>query len=136
MDILSNTEVIPMTAREKELARKMRWAEKKRREEGIAPRILKTQEEKNEKLKQVNEKKKEYSRRKRSEMTEEEKKSDLAKRKECRQAKPLDVNQEISKRQYTKRKESWTPEQVEAYNARRRELYHQKKMKKVIATAL
>jgi hypothetical protein len=138
MEIATQTEPIAkvLTSKEKELKRKREWSAKKRREQGTPARIPMTEEQKAEKLKEVYAKKAEYNRKRREAMAEDAKQADLQKRKEKRDAKPVEVKHEEYVKQYTKRKETWTPEQHEAYNAKRREAYHKKKNKEVIATAI
>jgi hypothetical protein len=138
MEIAIQTDPIEivMTSREKELKRKRDWSAKKRREAGIPERVLMTPEQKAEKLKQVYAKKAEYNKKRRETMEEEKKQADLNKRKEVRDALPVEVKQEIYKKQYARRKETWTQEQQDAYNARRRETYAKKKNKEVLAIAL
>ena len=136
MEIAIQTEPTVLTSKEKELKRKREWAAKKRREQGIAPRVLKTDEEKTEKLKEVYKKKAVYNKQRRETMPEEKKEAELVMRRERWENKPDEEKKEIYNKQYARRKELWSEERKEAERIKRREAYAKKKAKKVIAIAL
>jgi hypothetical protein len=140
MEIATQTEPMeserPLTSKEKELKRKREWAAKKRREQGVAPRVLKTEEEKTEKLKEVYKKKAVYNKKRRETMPEEKKAVELTLRRENWQNKEEEEKKAIYDKQYARRKELWSEERKEAERAKRRETYAKKKVKEVVAVAL